>query len=390
MNKRIKRYERIKKVMLIFFLIFYFISTNVYATDSAIIESQKESLNISSFIDEANKFTEQLFPDMDSGDLLNSALKGDIDNKTIFWKIMSLFGDELVMAVKILASILVIIVISSILKTISENLENKNIAQITYYVQYILIVTLMFSNFTEVISIAKNTILDLVGFMQNLIPILIALMISTGSIVSANLIQPIILFVVTFIGNIIVTIIIPLVLVGTVLGVLSNISDKIQISKLSKFFKSSVIWILGIILTIFVGLLSLEGTLSSSIDGLTAKTAKAAISNLIPVVGKALGDSIDTVLGSAVILKNAVGFVGIIVIVGICIIPIIKLAVLSITYSIAAALSQPIADGKIVKLLEQFSDTFKILLGIIFVISAMFLIGVAIVVKMSNTGLMYR
>lgn len=379
-----------KRIILCFFLIFFFLSTTVYATDSAVIESQKETLNISSFIEEANRYTEELFPDMDTGDILNSALKGEIDNKTIFWKIASLFGNELVMAIKILASILVIVVITSILKAISENLENKNIAQITYYVQYILIVTLMFSNFTEVINIAKNTILDLVGFMQNLIPILITLMISTGSIVSANLAQPIILFVITFIGNMLITIIIPLILVGTVLGVLSNISDKIQISKLSKFFKSSVIWILGIVLTIFVGLLSLEGTLSSSIDGLTAKTAKAAISNLVPVVGKALGDSIDTVLGSAVILKNAVGVVGIIVIVSICIIPIIKLAILSITYSIAAALAQPIADKNVVKLLDQFSDTFKILLGIIFVVAAMFLIGVAIVVKMSNTGMMYR
>jgi len=248
----------------------------------------------------------------------------------------------------------------------------------------------MFSNFTDVINMAKNTIQDLVGFMQNLIPILITLMISTGSIVSANMVQPVILFVISFIGNMMVTLIIPLVLVGTVLGVVSNISEKIQINKLSKFFKSSVIWILGISLTIFVGILSLEGTLSSSIDGITAKTAKAAISNLVPIVGKALGDSIDTVLGSAVVLKNAIGFVGVIVIIGICIIPIIKLAVLSIAYSIAAALSQPIADKNVVKLLEQFSDTFKVLLGIVFAVSAMFLIGVAIVVKISNIGIMYR
>lgn len=382
--------KRVKKILGAFFLIFFILSTTVYATNNELVEEQKEELNISSFIKESNKYTEILFPDVSTGELLNSAISGNINNQTLFWSIVSLFGDELVIAIRTLASILIIIVITSILKTISENLENKNIAKITYYVQYILIVTLMFSNFTDVITMAKETILNLIGFMQNLIPILIALMITTGSIVSANIVQPIILFVITFVGNILTSIIIPLVLVGTVLGVLSNISDKIQIGKIAKFFKSSVIWIIGIVLTIFVGLLSLEGTLSSSIDGLTAKTAKAAISNLIPIVGKALGDSIDTVLGSAVILKNAIGFVGILVIISICIIPIVKLSILSLTYSVASALSQPIADEKVVKLLEQFSDTFKILLGIIFVIAAMFLIGIAIIVKMSNTGLMYR
>ena len=65
-------------------------------------------------------------------------------------------------------------------------------------------------------------------------------------------------------------------------------------------------------------------------------------------MGKILGDSIDTVLGSAVVLKNAIGVVGIIVIISICAIPVLKLALLSITYSIAAALCEPIADKKIV------------------------------------------
>jgi len=50
------------------------------------------------------------------------------------------------------------------------------------------------------------------------------------------------------------------------------------------------------VLTLFVGVLSLEGTLSSSVDGITAKTTKAAVSNFIPIVGKILGDAVDTVL----------------------------------------------------------------------------------------------
>jgi mutants block sporulation after engulfment len=134
----------------------------------------------------------------------------------------------------------------------------------------------------------KESIQNLVGFMNNLIPILITLMLTTGNIVSANLMQPIILFIITFIGNFITTIIIPLVLIATALGIISKISDKIQIDKLSKFLKSSVVWILGVILTIFVGLISVEGSLSSSVDGITAKTTKAAVSSFIPVVGKIL------------------------------------------------------------------------------------------------------
>ena len=107
-----------------------------------------------------------------------------------------------------------------------------------------------------------------------------------------------------------------------------------------------------------MGIVSLEGTLSSSVDGITAKTAKAAVSGVIPVVGKILGDVVDSVLGCGVILKNAIGLIGVIVVIGICIVPIIKIAILSIMYNLASAVIQPISDEKIVKLLEEMGRNF--------------------------------
>lgn len=246
------------------------------------------------------------------------------------------------------------------------------------------------SNFTDIINLAKNTIQNLVGFSYSLLPILMTLMMTTGSIASASVIQPILLFLITFIGNIITTFLLPIILVGTALSIISKVSDRIQISKLSKYCKSSVLWVLGITLTIFVGVLSLEGTLTSSVDGITAKTAKAAVSNFIPVVGKILGDAVDTVIGCSNILKNAVGIVGVIVIIGICILPIIKLAILMATYYIASAICEPIADSKIVSLLSQMGDTFKILLAMLVSVSVMLIIGVTLVINISNSGLMYR
>jgi stage III sporulation protein AE len=203
-------------------------------------------------------------------------------------------------------------------------------------------------------------------------------------------VQPIILFLINFIGNIIQNILIPLVLVIATISIASKISDKVQISKITKFFKSSIIWFLGIVLTIFVGVISLEGTLSSSIDGITAKTAKAAISSLIPVVGKVLGDAVDTVLGCGLILKNALGVVGIIVVIGICVMPVVKLGVLTTIYNLASAIIEPVSDEKIVKLLEEMGGTFKLLLGILCALSVMLIIGITLVVKISNSGMMYK
>lgn len=102
------------------------------------------------------------------------------------------------------------------------------------------------------------------------------------------MLQPIILFIITFIGNFINTILIPVALISVSLNIISNVSDKVQIDKLSKFMNTSVIWILGIVLTVFVGVSSLEGSITNGVDALTVKTTKAAVSNFIPIVGKIL------------------------------------------------------------------------------------------------------
>lgn len=381
-----------KKIVMIITFIAVLISSNIsYAdTQDELLKSQQDSLNISSFLKEVEKYTSSIYEDVNVKDMFNLALTGKIDNEKLFKSILNILGKEVIGSVKILGSIIVIIVIHSILKSISEGLENKSISQITYYVQYILIVTLIMTNFSQVITMIKESVQNLVGFIDMLIPILLTLIITTGNIVSAGMLQPILLFIITFIGNFINNIILPLVLVSTALGIVSKISDRIQIDKLSKFFKSSVVWILGVVLTLFVGVVSLEGNLSSSVDGVTAKTAKAAVSSFIPVVGKILGDAVDTVIGCSSILKNAIGIIGVVVVIGICIAPIIKLTILMAVYYLGAALCQPIADSKIISLLEQMGDTFKILLAILCSISVMLIIGITLVINISNSGLMYR
>lgn len=133
----------------------------------------------------------------------------------------------------------------------------------------------------------------------------------------------------------------------------------------------------------------MEGTLSSGIDAMAAKTTKAAVSSFIPVVGKILGDAVETVMGCSIILKNAIGIVGVIIIISIILAPICKLVTLMTMYYLAASLCQPIADKKIVNLLSHSGDTFKLLLAILLSVSVMLIIGVTVVIKISNTGMSY-
>lgn len=382
-----------KKIIYVFILMAIFINLIIpisIATEEETLEEQQEEFGIGEFIEKTEEYSGEFFEGIDINEILDNAIKGQVDNQTILKRVLSLLGGQLVDGLTVLGSVLAIVIIHSILKSVSESLENNTISKLIYYVQYILIVTIIMMNFSDIVQVVKDTCNNLVGFMNILIPLLISLMIYTGSITTSGTLEPIILFLINFIGNIIQTIIIPIVLIFTSLIVISKISDNVQIDKLSKFLKSGVVWFFGIILTVFVGVISLEGTLSSSVDGITAKTTKAVVSSAVPVVGKILGDAVDTVLGCGIILKNAVGLIGVIVVIGICIIPILKLGILTIAYKLMSAICEPIADKNITSLLDQIGEVYKIFLAILCSISVMLIVGTALVVKISNTGMMYR
>ena len=285
-----------KRIILIF-LIVLTIPKTVQATNK-IIESEMDTLNLSSFVQEGKKYTKDVYENVNIEDMLKSAVSGKIQTKQIYQSIINILGKEISSSITIIGGVLAIVIIHAILKNISENLGNTSIAQIAYYVEYILIVTLVMTSFNEVINMVKTTITNLVTYINVLIPLLLSLIATSGTVITASVLEPIILTIIVFIGNGINLYILPILLISTVLGIVSNLSDKIQIKKLSKMLQSSIVWVIGFVFTMFVSILSLQGTLTSSVDGLTIKGLKTASSTFIPVVGKILGDSVETVLRS--------------------------------------------------------------------------------------------
>ena len=229
-----------RKIILFLVILFYiFFSTNIsYSSEDVMMKEQQNEFKIQDFINNSKKYTGDFFENIDIGEILNEAIEGKVDNSTLAKRIMNLFGGEVTKNIKTIVSILVIILIHSVLKSISESLENEGISKLIYYVQYILIVTIIMSNFSDIVKIVQDTSNNLVGFMNMLVPLLITLMLATGSITTSSIVEPVILFMVNFVGNLIQNIIIPCVLILTSLVIISKISDRVQVDKLSKSIKS--------------------------------------------------------------------------------------------------------------------------------------------------------
>lgn len=322
--------------------------------------------------------------ELDIEEVFESSISGKIETYNLFKNSLKIFGKEFLDSIRSMIIILIVIVIHSVLKSIMENLGNSSSVAVAYFVQYLIIVSLIINIFVDNIEIVKNAILNVVSYMNLFAPIFITLMLASGSIVVSSTTEMILVLLINIIGNVLETFVIPFVLMSTVLSIVSNFSNKIHLSRLSKFFKTGILWFLGIILTIFICVLSIEGTLGKSVDNLTAKTSKAAVSTFIPVVGKVMGDSVDSILGAVNVLKNSVGIIGVIILVSIVLFPIIKISILWIIIKIIAAICEIIADESVVKLFDEIADSYKLLFGILVSVSGMFIIGITLILRMTT------
>jgi len=169
-----------KIIFMICFVLTLFYSSLVYGADmNETIKTQEEALGISDFIKEAGSYTKDTFSNMDVSSIYKDAISGKIEINGISKGILKIAGKEVSNTIRILGYILIIIIVHGIIKNISEGMGNNEIGEITYYVQYILIVTLIMSNFSDVVVLIKDTVNNLVGFLNSLLPILLALMVAT-------------------------------------------------------------------------------------------------------------------------------------------------------------------------------------------------------------------
>ena len=166
-----------KKIIYVFILMAIFINLIIpisIATEEKTLEEQQEEFGIGEFIEKTEEYSGEFFEGIDINEILDNAIKGQVDNQTILKKVLSLLGGQLVNGLTVLGSVLAIVIIHSILKSVSESLKNDTISKLIYYVQYILIVTIIMMNFSDIVQVVKDTCNNLVGFMNILIPLLIS------------------------------------------------------------------------------------------------------------------------------------------------------------------------------------------------------------------------
>jgi len=271
-----------------------------------------------------------------------------------------------------------IAVIAAVFTNFSYAFQSTQIAETGFYVAYLLLFSVLTASFIAAANLASNTISSILEFMKALVPAYFLSVAFASSAGTSMVFYQVALFLITFVDVLLIRVIIPLINIYLVISMANNLSKDDMLSKLTDLISTVIGWSLKTLLGLVIGFNAIQGLILPVADNIK-RSALTKIAGAIPGVGGVFGSVAESVIGAGVLLKNAIGVAGVIVIITICAIPIIKLAVTTLIYRVSGAAVQPISDKRMLKCVTASADASLLLLQTVLTSAVLFLLTITIV-----------
>ncbi|KEK19591.1 stage III sporulation protein AE [Bacillus manliponensis] len=382
--------------MLLAVFLFFSLPIVVQASpiEQKVVDEQLEKLGIEDvkqyWDDVITKYGGYL-PESQKGSFMDF-VKGEKEFSVKEWMIglLKYLFHELIANGKLLGTLIMLTIFSALLQSLQSAFAKSSVSKIADAVVYMVLIIFALNSFYVVMTYARETIQTMVDFVLALLPILLALIATGGGIVSVSFFHPIIVFLMHTSGLLMNYIVLPLLLLATILSIVSTMSDQYKVTKLAKLLQNVSVSVIGIFLTIFLGVLSVQGTATAVADGIAVKTAKFVTGNFIPVVGRMFTEAADTVISASALLKNTVGIVGVVILLLIVAFPAIQIFCIAFIYKFAAAVLQPVGSNSIIQCLDIIGRSIIYVFASLAIVSFMFFLSITIIIAAGNITLMMR
>lgn len=392
MKKIYKKIKILLSIMIVFFSINISYAENEdkqneeIQTDESIdvyIDTQLEQLEL----DEMQKQLEDsiVLDNVDLKSFIKDIISGQKTIVDMFDKeaIKLVLFNEFESSLKVASMIIVLALLSSLLKSLDNSFSSGAISQIINYIIFIVVISVLIVGFKDVLEICNNTLDLTLTLVEIILPIMLGLLALNGLTITSTIMTPIFVGVVAFIDMIFKDFVIMTITVAFAITVINNISKNIKLTKLAKLIKNINLGTIGAMFTIYLLIVSMQMIYIKQVDGFAMTSAKYAIGTFIPVVGGFLSDSINIILSSSQLIKSIFGALGLIILIGVCIIPIIKVISIVFVYKMCAVVVEPIGEESISNLLNEVANLMTVILACIIAITFMFFVTIAVLTSIS-------
>ena len=345
-------------------------------------EEVQESLLQKFNFSEIDDMLAEIFPNkkLNVREVLGGLITGDL--KLSFELIKQVIVDQFTFEMRNSRSgmihILLLVIVAAIFTNFSSVFKSTQVAEISFSMLYMFLITICLSNFRILVDAASMNLERLIEFMKLLGPVyFFAVGLATGSSTSVMFYQ-LTLFLIFFVEMLILNFLIPVTQIYLMIRILSELSPQIHLTKFAELIETVVSWALKTLLAGVVGLNVIQGLLSPAIDAVKRSIITKG-TGAIPIIGDAISGTAEIIFGTAVLIRNGIGVIGMIVCLVICLAPLIQMAVTALLYQVIAALIQPISDKRMVDCVSSIADGSKMLLRIVFTTAMLFLLTIAVV-----------
>lgn len=272
--------------------------------------------------------------------------------------------------------VVAIAILCSLMHDFKSSALSDGVGEIVSITGIFSILLIIIPQFVFLFNKTKNTIENIAKLNEIMSPIIVTLMVSSGGNVSASLYKPSLVFLSQGAIEVFSSIVLPIAGLTTIFSVVGVISPRFKFTKFSDFFGGIVKWITGLTASIFGVFLSVQGIASATGDGISIKAAKYVVSNSVPLVGGLLKDGFDLVAAGSVIIKNAVGIIGVFIVFFLIAEPLIKIAVFSLLLKATAAVTESCSFTQASATLTALSKSVTYLVIVLLTVGFMFFLTV--------------
>ncbi|MDT8901062.1 stage III sporulation protein AE [Anaeroselena agilis] len=375
-------------------LILLFLTSPVFAAPGDAAGELAEALSlddVNRFIVKINRELNEDIPLLTGETIRGIAARGfSLDWESIKRAVAARLFKELAANAHLMGKLLFLAVLCALLQNLQNSFEHSTVSLLAYSICYIFLAVIALTAFYNAITLARDTVGNMVGFMEALLPLLISLLAGVGAVTTAALFTPLMLFVVGTVSIVVKDVVLPLFFLAAVLQCVNFLSNKYQVTNLCGLFRQGGMAVLGLTLVVFVGVITVQGVAGGVADGVALRTAKYATATFIPVVGKMFADTVELVMGASLLLKNAIGLFGIATVLTLCALPLIKLVSLIVVIKLAGALVQPMGDEKMAKCLDGMGDNLMLVFGGVLAVAVMFFLTITMIVGVGSVTMMLR
>lgn len=352
---------------------------------------QVDLSQVRSYLDHIDQDVKESVPNLSLTQMFEDLRQGKIsvNPSELSRNLLVFFTKEILKSGPLIGKLLFLAVLIAILQQLQNAFSGESLGKMVKSLSYLALMGIALAVFQETLKVATGAIDEMTGFMQTLFPVMMTLLLAMGNVTTAALFKPIVIGSLTLLATLMKTVILPLFFLTAVLKLFNNISGEFRLGKLSSLFEFAGKLGIGVLMTVFIGLMTIQGVTGGVADGVVLRTAKYS-ADLIPVVGKFFKDAVELVAGSGLLLRNSLGIIGILAIALLCIGPVIRIAAMIFVFKISAALVEPLGLKELSDSLQDMSKSLVYIFATVASVAIMFFMSIAVVVGSGNLSVMLR